>query len=245
MNPGSHIKMHLLNYSLPLFFACSLFSCVQEQKRQKKTNNNYLPAPVKIRSSSPVITLIDTCQKPNIIHLPVNSKRECTIQTATGPQVKSISSSEIPIQAGEFGGFSFMQNFNTEQGLSLSTINCSCKDKNGNLWFGTSGGGVSKYDGKSFTNFTSSQGLANNIVKCIIEDHIGNMWFGTIGGGISKYDGKKLPHLQLMMGLHTIEFPLLLKTGKEIFGVLPTMELVNMIPILNRMVLLNLLQIIQ
>ncbi|MDP1744945.1 MAG: two-component regulator propeller domain-containing protein [Bacteroidota bacterium] len=192
MNIRSHIKTHLLHCSLCLFFAFTLFSCVKEQKRHEKTNNNYLPAPVKIRSSSPIITIIDTCQKPNIIHLPVNSKGECTLQTINGPQVKSIYSSVIPIHGGEFGGFSFMQNFNTEQGLALSSINCSYKDKNGNLWFGTAGGGVSKYDGKSFTNFTSSQGLANNMVKCIIEDRSGNMWFGTIGGGISKYDGKKI-----------------------------------------------------
>ena len=201
MNTRSHIKKRLLNSSFCLFFALIFFSCIKEQKRHEKTNINYLPAPDKIRCSSPVITFTDTCQKPNIIHLPVNSKRECTIQTATGPQVKSISSSEIPIQAGEFGGFSFMQNFNTEQGVALSSINCSYKDKKGNLWFGTSGGGISKYDGKSFTNFTSSQGLANNIVKCIIEDHIGNMWFGTIGGGISKYDGKKITTFTTENGL--------------------------------------------
>lgn len=201
MNTGSIKKKRLLNYSLSLFFAFTLFSCVKEQKRQEKTNTNYLPAPVKIRSSSPIITFLDDYKKPNIINLPVNSKNECTLQTSNGPQVKSISSSVIPIHGGEFGGFSFMQNFNTEQGLALSTINCSCKDKNGNLWFGTSGGGVSKYDGKSFTNFTSSQGLANNIVKCIIEDHNGNIWFGTIGGGISKYDGKKITTFTTEHGL--------------------------------------------
>jgi hypothetical protein len=38
-------------------------------------------------------------------------------------------------------------------------------DKAGNLWFGTIGrGGVSKYDGKSFTNYTVAQGLVGNVV---------------------------------------------------------------------------------
>jgi ligand-binding sensor domain-containing protein/serine phosphatase RsbU (regulator of sigma subunit) len=192
MDTRSLIKARLLNYSLSLFFAFSLFSCVKEQKRHEKTNNNHQPAPVTIRSSSPIITLLDTCPKPNIIHLPLNSESRCTIQTPSGPQVKSVYSSVLQAREGEFGGLSYMQNFNTEHGLALSTINCSYKDRDGNLWFGTSGGGVSKYDGKSFTNFTSSQGLANDIVKCIIQDSDGNMWFGTIGGGVSKYDGKKI-----------------------------------------------------
>ena len=63
------------------------------------------------------------------------------------------------------------------------------EDKTGNLWFGTDGGGVSRYDGKSFTNFTTAQGLANNTVWSITEDKTGNLWFGTQGGGVSRYDG--------------------------------------------------------
>ena len=58
------------------------------------------------------------------------------------------------------GFFSTIQSFNTEQGLALSTVNCAFTDKTGNLWFGTDGGGVSRYNGKSFTNFTTEQGLA-------------------------------------------------------------------------------------
>jgi serine phosphatase RsbU (regulator of sigma subunit)/streptogramin lyase len=56
------------------------------------------------------------------------------------------------------------------------------EDKSGNLWFGTYGGGVSKYDGKSFETFSTSQGLANNFVLSITEDKSGNLWFGTEGG---------------------------------------------------------------
>jgi ligand-binding sensor domain-containing protein len=63
-----------------------------------------------------------------------------------------------------------MQNFNTEHGLALSTILCGFKDKAGNLWFGTSGNGVSKYDGKRFTNYYSSHGLIHNLIRSITED---------------------------------------------------------------------------
>ena len=63
------------------------------------------------------------------------------------------------------------------------------EDKSGNLWFGTSGGGVNKYDGKNFTHFTEKEGLSNNFVRSILEDKSGNLWFGTFNG-VSKYDGK-------------------------------------------------------
>ncbi|MDQ6609267.1 MAG: histidine kinase, partial [Bacteroidota bacterium] len=64
------------------------------------------------------------------------------------------------------------------------------QDKVGNFWFGTLDGGVSKYDGKSFTNYTTAQGLADNRVWSMMEDRAGNIWFATDKGGASKYDGK-------------------------------------------------------
>jgi ligand-binding sensor domain-containing protein len=61
-------------------------------------------------------------------------------------------------------------NFSTGQGLANNIVYCIAEDKKGNLWFGTKGGGVSCYDGKSFTNFSTAQGLANNTVFSIIQD---------------------------------------------------------------------------
>ncbi len=62
------------------------------------------------------------------------------------------------------------------------------QDREGNMWFGTAGGGVSKYDGKTFKTFSTADGLASNIVITIAEDKSGKIWFGTIGGGASRYD---------------------------------------------------------
>ena len=53
------------------------------------------------------------------------------------------------------------------------------EDKTGNLWFGTSGGGVSRYDGKSFINFTTAQGLADDMVYDIMIDSQENIFIGT------------------------------------------------------------------
>jgi len=57
------------------------------------------------------------------------------------------------------------------------------------VWFGTNGGGVSKYDGVTFANFTTKEGLCDNTVSSILEDRGGNLWFGT-DGGVSEFDGK-------------------------------------------------------
>lgn len=70
-------------------------------------------------------------------------------------------------------------------------VHCSLQDKNGNLWFGTTGEGVYRYDGKEFTQFTQKDGLSNNSIWSILEDKAGNIWFGT-DAGVSRFDGKTL-----------------------------------------------------
>jgi ligand-binding sensor domain-containing protein/class 3 adenylate cyclase len=99
------------------------------------------------------------------------------------------------------GGISNFKNFTTDDGLALDMVNCSFMDKSGNLWFGTRGGGVSRYDGKSFTTFSTAQGLANNTVWSIIEDKSGNLWFSTSGEGVSRYDGKSFTTFSTAQGL--------------------------------------------
>jgi len=56
------------------------------------------------------------------------------------------------------------------------------------MWFGTFGG-VSKFDGQTFTNFTTEDGLNHNQILDILEDRDGGLWFGTFGQ-VSWYDGK-------------------------------------------------------
>ncbi|HOY48129.1 MAG TPA: two-component regulator propeller domain-containing protein [Flavobacteriales bacterium] len=95
-------------------------------------------------------------------------------------------------------------NFNylsEDQGMNSSLVLSILEDKKGNIWIGTDGGGVSKYDGKSFTHFTEKEGLASNAVFDILEDRKGNLWFGTRTGGVTKYDGKYFSNYSLQEGL--------------------------------------------
>jgi ligand-binding sensor domain-containing protein/serine phosphatase RsbU (regulator of sigma subunit) len=91
--------------------------------------------------------------------------------------------------------------FSKLQGLTHTNINFLFEDNLGNLWFGTGGGGVSKYDGNTFTNFTEKEGLSNNFVTSILQDKSGNLWFGTESGGVSKYDGNNFTHFTEKEGL--------------------------------------------
>ena len=94
-----------------------------------------------------------------------------------------------------------MQYLDVDQGMASSYVHSILEDKSGNLWFGTDAGGVSRYDGESFTHFTTKEGLSHNTVRSILEDKSGNLWFGTNGGGVSRYNGESFTHFTTKEGL--------------------------------------------
>ncbi|NVJ85452.1 MAG: hypothetical protein HWE15_04060 [Algoriphagus sp.] len=87
------------------------------------------------------------------------------------------------------GGIAQFKKYTSDEGLPIDGINCALVDSRGHIWFGTAGGGASRFDGLEFFNYTESQGLGGNTVRDILEDSQGNLWFGTVEGGVSKFDG--------------------------------------------------------
>lgn len=73
---------------------------------------------------------------------------------------------------------------NEEFGVSIRGMT---EDQAGNVWFATSGG-LSKYDGESFTRFTEADGLASDGVWSIAIDRSGTIWAGTLEG-VSRLNG--------------------------------------------------------
>lgn len=62
-------------------------------------------------------------------------------------------------------------------------------DPEGVKWIGNWGGGLSRFDGKTWKNFTAEDGLAGNVVYAIAREPSGRLWFGT-HRGLCTYDGK-------------------------------------------------------
>ena len=94
-----------------------------------------------------------------------------------------------------------MKYLDVDQGMNSSYVLSSLEDSHGNLWFGTWGGGVSMYNGETFTHYTQREGLSNNRVYSVLEDSHGNLWFGTYLGGVSMYDGDSFTHFTEKEGL--------------------------------------------
>jgi len=78
------------------------------------------------------------------------------------------------------------------------------QDSKGNLWFGTLGEGVVKYDVKTLTYFSKPDGFISSSVHAINEDKNGNLWFGT-DTGVYKFDGRNFRRYDQKDGLGHIE----------------------------------------
>ncbi len=83
-------------------------------------------------------------------------------------------------------------------GLPGNRVTSINEDKAGNYWFGT-GGGLVKYDGKTFevfNNFMGNTSADHNRVSNVLIDDDGEFWIGT-WAGIYRYDGKDFTRFEL------------------------------------------------
>lgn len=73
-------------------------------------------------------------------------------------------------------------------------------DRNGDVWCGTWGAGLARYDGKKWTNYTMADGLPGNHIFDLSLDQAGRMWVGT-SNGLALYDKGKYKTLTTEDGL--------------------------------------------
>ena len=75
-------------------------------------------------------------------------------------------------------------------------------DKAGNVWVGTEGNGVWKYDAAKggWTQFTIKDGLGDDCVYALATDHSGRIWAGHLNHGVSVYNGEKWRNYGLLDG---------------------------------------------
>lgn len=72
-----------------------------------------------------------------------------------------------------------------DHGLANNHVRALMEDRWGNVWIGTSGGGVSKYTGQQFRYFSTRNGLDGNYIYHIREDD-GAVVVATSGPGLSR-----------------------------------------------------------
>ncbi len=70
----------------------------------------------------------------------------------------------------------------------------------GNKWIGTYGGGLTKFDGKTWKTYTVEDGLGDQWVYDIVFDRHGKMWVAT-WKGVSVFDGKSFTNYEEKDGL--------------------------------------------
>jgi signal transduction histidine kinase/ligand-binding sensor domain-containing protein/CheY-like chemotaxis protein len=100
----------------------------------------------------------------------------------------------LATQAGlvRFDGVRFTV-FNTANAPALTNSNVMAllAARDGSLWIGTYGGGLTRLKDGKFTPYTTRDGLAHDVVFALCEDRNGNLWIGTHGGGLSRFrDGR-------------------------------------------------------
>ncbi len=101
--------------------------------------------------------------------------------------------------ACKFDGTTFTH-FTKKEGLCSNNVSRIVEDNQGNIWFGSitsdfpkyiNEGGVSRYDGKTFTQFPEIQGLSKNDIYTLYKDKKGDIWIGALHHGAYRYDGEK------------------------------------------------------
>ena len=109
----------------------------------------------------------------------------------------------------EFLKFSHDPLNNTEKQLPENYITNIFKDSAGNIWIGTFGGGLCKFDINtlSFDTFNTRNGLPNDNICTITEDNNRHLWVSTISGIFDfNIDTKEIVNYSYSSGIKVNEF---------------------------------------
>ncbi len=81
--------------------------------------------------------------------------------------------------------------FTRRDGLSQDRVFPLCRDRNGNLWIGTEGGGLNRMAGGRFSTLSTREGSTSDEIRSLFEDREGNLWFGTADGALFRLKDEK------------------------------------------------------
>jgi ligand-binding sensor domain-containing protein/signal transduction histidine kinase len=102
----------------------------------------------------------------------------------------------------------FKHETNDSSSISDDWISALCFDQAGDLWIGTAGGGLNKYDRKKgiFRQYRHIDSVANSLsddrILSLLCDSKGVLWIGTDGGSLNKFDAKTNTFEVMDLGSH-------------------------------------------
>src|ERR1700722_8201226 len=108
-----------------------------------------------------------------------------------------------------------IRTYGVEDGLAQSSVSALLQDHKGYLWLGSSGAGLTRFDGHRFEKFSEAEGLPGDFVRTLVEDRSGAVWVGTTEG-LARFDGARLTAFSSRDGLsHSSVWSLtVLKSGE-------------------------------
>lgn len=121
-----------------------------------------------------------------------------TIETGIPVEIEAVEKPYYYTEPKEILDFSInkdatmdIQYLDMEHGLKSSYIRSMLHDSKGQIWIGSDGSGLAKYDGESIGYFNNNENLTENTLFSIIEDNKGNIWASSFSHPVIKFDGKK------------------------------------------------------
>ncbi|MEM7368396.1 MAG: two-component regulator propeller domain-containing protein [Bacteroidota bacterium] len=105
--------------------------------------------------------------------------------------------------------------FSDADGLARNHIRCLLEDSWGNIWLGTSGGGVSKYHGQEFIHYDRSNGLAGRSIYSVAQDSAGRFWLGNHNQGFSIFDKGEITSFNRQSGYQNVQIKTILRDQQD------------------------------
>ncbi len=113
------------------------------------------------------------------------------------PTATEVQNAYLPLQNSQ--SFSY---YTRQHGLQHDDISATSFDKAGNMWIGTYGAGIIRFDGNSFFQYTDKEGLSQNYIQSLITTTTGDIWIGTRAEGAIRFDGKQFHYYNTDNGLN-------------------------------------------
>ncbi len=110
--------------------------------------------------------------------------------------------------------------YSQANGLANNHVRAIIKDRCGDLWLGTSGGGLSQLSKKLFSHYTTTSGLGGNFVYSIYRDSKNQLWMGTAQNGVSVMQNGIIRQFNKENGFEAIKVKAIVEgeNGKMYFG---------------------------